>query len=136
MEPLNWTTAQKREAQNYKSGQVLVFHKNTKDAQRHQSFEVVDYFDGSIITQDAHGQIAAFTGKQAKAFSVFKKQDIEVAAGDKLLLQQNRRGDLHATNGERATVSRVDPEGFIHLEHGRILPKDYRQFDTAYHITA
>jgi conjugative relaxase-like TrwC/TraI family protein len=136
LKPLNWTQAQKREPKNFEPGLVLVFHKGTKDAQRHQAFEVVDVQDGRIIAKDDQGREVAFNGKQAKAFTVSEKREIEVATGDKLLLQQNRRGDLHVTNGERVSVQYVDSDGFIHLEDGRILPKDYKQFHYGYAITA
>ena len=136
LEPLNWTEAQKRAAKEFAPGQVLVFHKETKDAQRNQAFEVVDVQDGKITAKDEHGRTVEFSGRHAKAYSVFEKQQIEVAAGDKLLLQQNRRGDLHTTNGEQVVVSRVDSDGFIHLQDGRTLPRDYQQFDYGYAITA
>ena len=106
------------------------------NAQRHQAFEIVAVQDGKLITNDDQGREVAFTGKQAQALSVFEKQEIEVAPGDKLLLKQNRRGDLHTTNGERASVTQVDSEGFIHLKDGRVLPKDYKQFNYGNAITA
>jgi conjugative relaxase-like TrwC/TraI family protein len=136
LEPLQWTTAQKSEPQNFKPGHVLVFHRDTRDARKHQAYTVVDVQDGSIVTTGDDGSTVAFSGKHAKAFSVFERQQIEVAPGDHLLLQENRRGDLHATNGERVTVDRMDAEGFIHLNDGRVLPKDYRQFDHGYAVTA
>ena len=62
---------------------------------------------------------------------------IEIASGDKLLLTANRRtAGFRATNGEIAIVSKIDAHDRIHLEDGRVLPKDYRQFAYGYAVTA
>jgi ATP-dependent exoDNAse (exonuclease V) alpha subunit len=67
---------------------------------------------------------------------VFERQEIEIAAGDKLLLQANWRDKkFRATNGELVTVARVD-EGRIHLQDGRQMPAEYRQFTHGYAVTA
>ena len=59
-----------------------------------------------------------------------------MAAGDKLMLQANRRETgLRATNGEIVTVARLE-DGRIQLEDGRPLPANYRSFDHGYVITA
>jgi ATP-dependent exoDNAse (exonuclease V) alpha subunit len=74
-----------------------------------------------------------------KAFGVFEKQEIEVSAGDKLLLQANwkekGKNAFKATNGELVTVAAVKP-GAIQLQDGRELPADYRQFTYGYAVTA
>jgi ATP-dependent exoDNAse (exonuclease V) alpha subunit len=73
---------------------------------------------------------------QTKAFGVFEKQDIEVSAGDKLLLKANWQGkDFKATNGELVTVARVE-QGRIRLEDDRLMPAEYRQFSHGYAVTA
>ena len=61
---------------------------------------------------------------------------MEVAAGDKLLLQANcKTKEFKATNGELVTVASVE-NGKIRLEDGRELPNTYRQFSSGYVITA
>ncbi|MBL8227358.1 MAG: relaxase domain-containing protein [Bryobacterales bacterium] len=136
LEPLQWTNAQKSKPENFKPGHVLVFHRDTRDARKHHAYTVVDVQDGAITTEGDDGTTAVFCSKHAKAFSVFERHEVEVAPGDKLLLQENRRGDLHATNGERVTVQAIDADGLIHLDDGRVLPRDYRQFDYGYAVTA
>src|SRR5664279_4209793 len=89
-----------------------------------------------IVAARASGETVTLTAKQAKAFGVFERQDIEVSAGDRLLLQANRREKgFRATNGELVTVARVEA-GAIRLEDGRALPADYRQFTHGYAVTA
>ena len=65
-----------------------------------------------------------------------EKREIEVSAGDKLLLEANRwETKLRVTNGELVTVARVD-QGRIELADGRTLPANYRTFDHGYVVTA
>jgi ATP-dependent exoDNAse (exonuclease V) alpha subunit len=60
-----------------------------------------------------------------------------VARNDRLVLTGNRREKgFRATNGETATVSRVNEQGCIELTDGRVLPTDYRHFDHGYAVTA
>jgi hypothetical protein len=77
------------------------------------------------------------TAKQARYFEVYERQSIEVAPKDKLLLMSNRRdAAFQAVNGELVTVSRIDEHSRIHLQDGRILPTDYKEFTHGYAVTA
>jgi ATP-dependent exoDNAse (exonuclease V) alpha subunit len=73
---------------------------------------------------------------QARSFAVHDRQSIEVTAGDKLLMLANRKDDgFRATNGELTTVRSVDSDG-IHLDDGRSIPANYREFTHGYAVTA
>lgn len=133
---LNWTEAQKRQSKNYLPGQILEFHKAVKGIAKGDAVEVVSTGEGHIAVRKADGSIVAVGARQAKAFTVFEKDKIEVARGDKLLLQCNRREKgFRATNGELVTVASVDG-GAIRLADGRQLPASYRQFAHGYAVTA
>ncbi len=133
---LNWTEPQKKQTKNYQSGQVLEFHKAVKGVGKNESLEVVGSDKGSVISRKANGQDVLLTSRQTKAFGVFEKQEIEVSAGDKLLLQANwKEKHFHATNGELVTVAAVR-SGAIVLDDGRQMPADYRQFAHGYAVTA
>jgi conjugative relaxase-like TrwC/TraI family protein len=137
LDPLNWTLAQRANAQNYQPSQVIVFHKATRKAAKNQSFEVARVEGNKIIARDAAGAESVFSRQQANCFGVFQRRSIEVAGGDKLMLLANRREPgFRATNGELASVSKVDDRGRIHLEDGRVLPKDFKQFAHGYAVTA
>src|SRR5487761_2572155 len=61
---------------------------------------------------------------------------MEVAAGDRLLLTSNRRNPaFQATNGELVTARNVEGQS-IHLEDGRTIPDNYREFTHGYAVTA
>jgi conjugative relaxase-like TrwC/TraI family protein len=133
---LNWTEAQKKRTKNYQPGQVLEFHKAVKGVAKNEALEVVSADKSAITVRKANGETLKISGRQAKSFGVFEKQDLEVSAGDKLLLQANWRAkNFRATNGELVTVARVET-GLIKLDDGRQLPVEYRQFTHGYAVTA
>jgi conjugative relaxase-like TrwC/TraI family protein len=133
---LNWTEAQKKQTKNYQRGQMLAFHKAVKGVAKNEALEVVSADKSGITARKADGQMMKMTDRQVKAFGVFEKNDFEVAAGDKLLLQANWRDKtFKATNGELVTVASVD-EGRIRLQDGRQMPAEYRRFTHGYAVTA
>ena len=90
-----------------------------------------------VVARNARGEERQFTGKEAKCFEVYERRVIEIAPNDKLLLMANRRDPgFRATNGELVTVSRIDDQGRIHLQDGRALPENYKQFTHGYAVTA
>ncbi len=135
--PLNWTSAEKSDVRNYVEGHVLEFHRAIKGVARHESLEVIGVENGNIVARNARGEERQFTGNQAKCCEVYERRTIEVAPNDKLLLMANRREPgFRATNGELVTVSRIDERGRIHLQDGRSLPENYKQFTHGYAVTA
>jgi len=135
--PLNWTSAEKSDVRNYAEGQVLEFHRAIKGVARHESLEVMGVENSRVVARNAHGEERQLTAKQAKCFEVHERRPIELAPNDKLLLMANRREPgFRATNGELVTVSRVDGQGRIHLQDGRSLPENYKQFTHGYAVTA
>jgi conjugative relaxase-like TrwC/TraI family protein len=137
LEPLNWTEAQKRDMANFVPGQVLVFHKGTKEARKHEAFTVTKQ-DGNVVSaRSQQGKEIEITKKQAKAFGVFDRREIGVAAGDWLSIQANvRDGAYQFTNGERVRVANVTAREAIQLEDGRTIPHNFRQFNHGYAVTA
>jgi conjugative relaxase-like TrwC/TraI family protein len=135
--PLNWTEAQKKQTNRYQPGQVLEFHKAVSGlVKKNESLEVIKGDKQAITARRATGQVVRLSAQHGHAFGVFEKEKLEVSAGDKLLLQANRKDKAcKATNGELVTVASVD-QGRIRLNDGRELPPDYRQFSHGYAITA
>jgi conjugative relaxase-like TrwC/TraI family protein len=133
---LQWTAAQKQELSNYQEGLVLQFHRDTKPAKRHESLEVMRVGPESLVARKETGDEVNISPKQTRSFSVYERQPIEIAAGDRLMLTANRRGpEFRATNGELVNVSSLDG-GAIHLEDGRTLPANYHEFTYGYAVTA
>jgi hypothetical protein len=134
--PLQWTEAQKKDLVNYKSGQVLLFHRSSHGIGKHEALTVERTDKLGIVARDEHGLERTVSPTQARSFSVHECQQIEVAPGDRLLLTGNRRdGAFRATNGELVKVRNVDG-GRIHLQDGRTLPANYHEVDHGYAVTA
>jgi ATP-dependent exoDNAse (exonuclease V) alpha subunit len=122
---------------NYAEGHVLEFNRAVKGVVRHESLEVSGVENGKVVARNARGEEREFTAKHAKCFEVYERRPIEIAPNDKLLLMANRREPgFRATNGELVTVSRVGERGRIHLQDGRALPENYKQFTHGYAVTA
>jgi ATP-dependent exoDNAse (exonuclease V) alpha subunit len=134
---LNWTEAQKKQTKNYQPGQILEFHKAVRGiARKNEALEVISANKTSVTARRNNGEAVQIVGKHGKAFGVFEKDTVEVAAGDKLLLQSNwKTKEFKATNGELVTVSGIEA-GKIRLQDGRELPNNYRQFSSGYVITS
>jgi hypothetical protein len=133
---LNWTEAQRKQMNKYQAGQILSFHKAVKGIGKNEALEVISADKRGITARKANGEAVTITSRQVKAFGIFEKQEIEISAGDKLLLQANwREKSFTATNGELVTVASV-ASGAIKLEDGRQLPTGYRQFTHGYAVTA
>jgi len=127
LEPLNFTEAQKRDVRNFEPGQVLVFHKGTKDAHKYEAFTVLSQDGDSVRARSLQGREINITKKQAKCFGVFAKRDIDVAEGDWLSIQSNMRdGPYRFTNGERVKVAHMNARNGIVLEDGRTIPHNFR----------
>ena len=134
--PLQWTEAQKRDLSNYREGQILLIHRASRGIEKHEALTVHRTNSGVIVAYNAKGEERTFSPAQTRSFSVHEQGHIDVASGDWLLLTGNRRdADFRATNGELVKVRGIE-DGLIHLEHGRMLPANYRQFDHGYAITA
>jgi conjugative relaxase-like TrwC/TraI family protein len=136
---LDWTEAQKKQMRRYQQGQVLTFHKAVKGVAKNESLEVISAERDGVRARKANGQDVTLTGKQAGAYGVFERENLEISAGDRLLLQANwkekGKNGFQATNGELVTVASVDGDA-IRLQDGRQLPAAYKQFTSGYAVTA
>ena len=134
--PMNWTQAEKGDIRNYHEGHVLKFHRSVAGIRRGESLQVIRVETDRLLAKNAHGDEREIPPKHGGCFAVYESQQIEVARSDKLLLMSNRHEPgFRATNGDLATVSRIDHQNRIHLQDGRVLPEDYKEFSHGYAIT-
>jgi ATP-dependent exoDNAse (exonuclease V) alpha subunit len=134
---LGWTAAQKSDWRNFRTGQVLGFHRGVKGIDKNETLEVGRADEEGVVARNRRGKERTVTRKQAQCFDVFYRDAIEVAAGERLLLTANRRqGGFRATNGEIVTVDHFDQDGRMCLDDGRIVPPDYSHLAHGYAVTA
>ena len=122
---------------NFRPGQFLGFHREVKGIARNETVEVARVEDKRVVVRNKSGELRAITPRQAKSFDVYERRALEIAAGDRLSITANRHEPgFRATNGEIVTVARVGQKGLIHLQDGRVLPPNFRQFAHGYAVTA
>lgn len=116
---------------------MLEFHQPVWGlAAKNESLTVVSADRDRIVAQRDNGKTVEVKAKHASSFGVFERNEIEVAPGDKLLLQANWKDkSFRATNGELVTVAAVENRR-IGLDDGRLLPANYRRYRYGYAITA
>jgi len=131
---LSWTEAQKRDAREYRAGQVLNFHRTAHGFSKGESAEVVQVSDGSLKLRRPDGsETSVQLGRGSAAFDVGEARTLKIAAGDKLLLQANWRKKF--INGELVEAKSVQGDCIL-LADGRIIPSDYRTFTHGYAVTS
>lgn len=137
---LSWTEAQKRDTRQYRTGQVLRFHQAKGGFARNEAVEIVGMIDNSLRVRRGDGSEKFFPlerepklGRGTASFDVGESKMLNVAPGDKLLLQANRSKQF--VNGELVEVKSIQV-GSITLTDGRVLPSDYNTFTHGYAVTS
>lgn len=120
-EPLQWTKAQMARASNYSAGMILHFDRNGQGMNRGESAVVTEAGRGFLVVKTTRGEqrIRPRTG----GFTVARSFDLEVCAGDKLLVRANDKG-CGLINGETITVKEI--------RDGVVIGTDGRSIDTRY----
>lgn len=121
----NLTEAERGDAVNYATGDVLVFHQNAKGFAR-----------GQRVMVDSE---QALPLDQAKNFQVYRAATLPLAAGDTLRITQNGRtldGEHRLNNGALYQVKGFDKGSNIVLENGWVVGKDFGHWQHGYCVTS
>ncbi len=130
---LSWTEAQKRDARQYRPGMAIHFHRRGHGFEKGEMVQVVAVENDSLKVQHADGSENIFPLGTGIACDVGEKRKLNVAAGDKLLLQANWPKKF--VNGELVEVKAVQGDSVL-LADGRMIPADYRTFTHGYAVTS
>lgn len=131
---LSWTEAQKRDAQQYRPGMLLRFHRKMRGFAKDESLEVADVADDVLRLRRPDGSVISLKlNTVAAAFDVGESRRLKIAAGDKLLLQANWRKKF--VNGELVEVRAIQGDSIL-LADGRVIPDHYRSFTHGYAVTS
>jgi ATP-dependent exoDNAse (exonuclease V) alpha subunit len=131
------TDAQKGDARYYDDGRVIVFNQTCRGIPKGAVGSLVAVTAESIVVEAA-GRVRAVPLAQAGHLTVCKKQEMKLSKGDRLQLKANAQTaqGKRFINGELVTVKRVEKNGKIHLDDGRVLPPEYREFVRGYAVTS
>lgn len=133
LENKGWTEAQRSDAVNYKPGQVIEFHQNSKgNFKRGQQWQVTGIDNGELrVRQGDHQRMLRLD--QAKHFAVYETGSMQVSEGDVVRITKNgaslKNNTLHhvtAITQEGITLQAVGSESKpvtltndrLHLAHG------------------
>ena len=121
---LQWEDADKRRAENYRTGLVVQFHQNVHGIHRSDVFRVTG-FDGKggVMITGAKGRETTLPLNEAKRFQVFEAREINLARGDRIRITLGGKTSegRRLNNGNVFTVERFTRDGKIVLTNGAVL---------------
>ena len=121
LERLNLTESQRRDAINYRAGQVVEFHRRARGGFKSgEKWEVIAS-DEKGVTVSRAGKQTLLPLAQANSFELSERREIALAAGDSVRITKNFRcGADRFTNNELCRIAAIDQAG-IHLDDGRLI---------------
>jgi conjugative relaxase-like TrwC/TraI family protein len=136
VKPLNWTDEQKVHWDQYRSGDQLLFARDTSDFKRGVAAEVVRAVSNGLWVRGADGKEVKLTRRQRAAFDVGRLQTLPISAGEKLLIRgrEDREG---FANGDFKEVAAVDSlADRVVFTDGHELPRDFAAWTYGHALTS
>jgi type IV secretory pathway TrbD component len=130
-----WTLEERRRIENYRVGDVLTFHRDCGRFRKFDAVSVARIESRTLVVRDGHGNEEAIEPRRASGYTVGSAAEMPVAGGDRLLIRANAK-PLGVRNGDFVDVARVDRDGTIRLQDGRVLPPWFREFTHGYAATS
>ena len=132
-EPLKWTVAQTRDARSYEVGMVATFHRAANGFKAGDFAEVTRTGDRIVFARTEAGERQL--PLRSSTFSIARPRELEVSAGDRLLIRANDRS-AGFLNGEIVAVQKIE-FGQIWVTDGRVIdPGKFREFEHGFAVTS
>ena len=137
LEPVDLTTAQKRDRRFYDENSVVLLNRDAGGFQKGQAARLVGITRTGVVLEDAH-KVRMIPSRFVDRLTVCQRKELALAPGDRLQLKANASAmqGRRVANGELVIVEKVLADGRIKLRDGRTLAKDYRQFVRGFAITS
>ncbi|MCI0535503.1 MAG: hypothetical protein L0Z50_09755 [Verrucomicrobiales bacterium] len=137
LQRLDLTDAQKRDKRFYSDESVLVLNRDVGGLKRGAQCRLVELSENCLIVE-ATGKIRRIPFIHLERISVCEPKLLALTPGDRLQLKANAKTNdgRQIANGEIVTVKKVETDGRIQLEDGRVLEENYRQFVHGYGVTS
>ena len=132
LDPLGWTVQQRRVSANYQPRQMVTFNRDVKGVFKKGESLLVERIEAGRVM--LAGSRVLDTSKAA-LFDVAARREIDLAAGDKILLRVNDK-KAGLVNGDVLTVKSIGADGRIETAEGKTLPASYRQLTHGYVVTS
>ena len=127
------------DAGNYAAGLVVQFERDAKGFNIGERLEVTGISEkGEVLAQKPDGAAVALPLHQSARFSVFARESLAVAAGDKLRMTKNGFASAkhRLNNGSVYEVAGFTRKGDLKLSNGWTVSKDFGHFAHGYCVTS
>ena len=137
LERTDLTDAQKRDKRFYEADTVLVFNRNCGRFRKGDSARLIAVTQQGLIVESAQ-RAGTISLRYLDHITVCRERELPVSSGDRLQLKANAQtcDGRRIANGELVTIERIEADGRLVLQDGRILESDYRQFVRGYAVTS
>ncbi|MGA2255285.1 MAG: AAA family ATPase [Thermoguttaceae bacterium] len=137
LEPVDLTSAQKRDRRFYDEESVVLLNRNAGGFRKGETARLVAITQTGLVLEGGE-RIRTVPFKFLDRLTVCQPRDLALAVGDRLQLKANgrTRQGRRLANGELVTVDRVLSDGRVRLQDGRVLEGNYRQFVRGFAITS
>ena len=132
---MKWTREERRRVQNYRAGDVLIFHHECGIFRKFDAVTVVRHEDRQLVVREAEGRERRLDPRRVTGFEAGVASEISVAVGDRLLIRANVK-PAGLRNGDLVDVARIAADGEIALKDGRTVPAWFREFSHGYAATS
>ncbi|MCB0561427.1 MAG: relaxase domain-containing protein, partial [Phaeodactylibacter sp.] len=140
----SWTEEHKTDPYHYRAGNqalALEFHQNAEGHRKGERWQV-EQNDlpqlHSIAARGAKGERQQIDLQQAERFTVYRQQELPLAAGDRIRVTKGgkTREGTRVNNGDIFTVTGFTRAGHIKLHTGRTLDKEFGHLTHGYVTTS
>ena len=137
LEKVDLSDAQKRDARFYQPGFLVALNRDCARFRKGRCGTFVAVTRKGVVLQ-VEDQIGTVPLNRVDRLTICRPHELALAAGDRLQLKANARtaDGRRLVNGELVTVTRVDKDGGVALQDGRVLGINYRQFVRGYAVTS
>ncbi len=132
---MKWTQEERRRVQNYRAGDVLLFHRECGIFRKFDAVTVVRHEERLLVVREAEGRERRLDPRRVSGFEVGVANETPVAVGDRLLIRANVK-PAGLRNGDLVEVAGLDASGEIALRDGRTMPAWFREFSHGYAATS
>ena len=131
---LHLSEAEKKDIRIYKQGQHIELNQNITGFTKGERLEVIGTSMGRVDVKKQDGSLTSLAMRHADRFNLFEKEQIDIAKGDVIRITKGGSSDIYGaktrfSNGKRYSVEGFTEYGDIRLVGGRIISKNYGNFD-------
>lgn len=132
------TEAEKQQPENYRAGDVLIFHQNSKGIKAGKKLAIAHAGQDGVFAKDVNGTQYTVTISEAKKYTLYEPRQLHLAQGDKIRITANgkSREGKNLFNGSGFQIEKFDKEGNIVLSNGATLGPDFGHFHFGYVSTS